>query len=55
MIRDELDRLSNAITASLRDDPDNFDAREPLWMQREDLRALAALQPVLPPPLEVSV
>jgi hypothetical protein len=38
-IRDELDRLAGALLRHMHAAPDDFDGREPLWIQRENLRA----------------
>lgn len=47
VIRRRMDELGRQIKDSLRDAPDDFDAREPMWMDREDLRA--QLVPEAPP------
>ena len=37
--REQMDSLAERITASIIAAPDDFDSREELWMQRENLRA----------------
>ncbi len=34
-----MDRLAEEIKRSIAEAPDDYDAREPLWMERENLRA----------------
>ncbi len=41
-LREDLERLRIKLVASLADDPENFDAREELWMRHENKRGLLA-------------
>ena len=38
-VRQQMDQLTLKLMDSLEAEPDNFDARETMWMERENLRA----------------
>ena len=42
-MRERMEELAEAIRTSLRSEPENFEGREPLWMEREELRAMMLL------------